>query len=151
MLRLGPKRKYMSTLYILTPVDALTVSKNIEFSCFLVTYYFTHQLLPKFGRSVSDDSGAAELVAFVRKYGAYMKLHTCLAYSAALKCDKVINELLALAEHDHRHREVISLFHRRHALILYEPVSRKRISFCIKLGDFTNCNACCFRQCCQLL
>ena len=72
-----------------------------------------------------------------------MKLHTCLAYSAALKCDKVINELLALAEHDLRHREVISLFHRRHALILYEPVSRKRTSFCIEVGVFTNCTACC--------
>ena len=63
------------------------------------------------------------MVDFVKKYGAYMKLHTCLAYAAALKRTDVIDALLELAEHDMRHREVIKLFSRRNALILYEPVS----------------------------
>lgn len=66
---------------------------------------------------------AGELVEFVKKFGAYMKLHTCLAYSAALKRTDVIDALLELAEYDLRHREVIKLFSRRNALILYEPVS----------------------------
>lgn len=94
-------------------------------SCFLVTYYFTQRLLPKLaaGRRGSYAASGGLLVSFVKKFGAYMKLHTCLAYAAALKCSDVIDELLALAEHDLRHREVIKLFHRRHALILYEPVS----------------------------
>lgn len=76
--------------------------------------------------TTEEDEGvkkAGELVEFVKKYGAYLKLHTCLAYAAALKRTDVIDALLDLAEHDLRHREVIKLFSRRNALILYEPVS----------------------------
>lgn len=94
-------------------------------SCFLVTYHFTHKLLPKLSlvRTGNKDNSAADLVGFVKKFGAYMKLHTCMAYAAVLKCECVISELLALAEHDMRHREVMKLFQRRQALILYDPVS----------------------------
>ena len=84
--------------------------------------------------TMTDEDGdvekSGELVEFVKKYGAYMKLHTCLAYAAALKRTDVIDVLLELAEHDLRHREVIKLFSRRNALILYEPVSVFLLRLC---------------------
>jgi hypothetical protein len=59
----------------------------------------------------------------VKNYGAYLKLPTALAYAAALRFSEVINVLLELAEHDLRHKEIVNLFTRRNALILYDPVS----------------------------
>ena len=76
---------------------------------------------------------SGELVVFVKKFGAYMKLHTCLAYAAALERTDVIDALLDLAEHDLRHREVLKLFSRRNALILYEPVSHFSLALCCLL------------------
>jgi len=73
------------------------------------------------------------LVDFVKKYGAYLQLHNCLAYAAALKRSDVIDVLLQLAEHDLRHREVIKLFARRNALILYEPTMLSAIVKCLPL------------------
>ena len=103
----------------------LFLTPCLRCSCFLVTYYFTQRLLPKnaAGRTKNEPEASEELVAFVEKFGAYLKLHTCLAYAAALKSCEVIDVLLSLAKHDPRHREVMKLFSRRHALILYEPVS----------------------------
>jgi len=110
---------------------------RITCRCFLVTYYFTQRLLPKMaasrsrGEEKSDENNV--LVDFVKNYGAYVKLHTCLAYAAALKCSDVIHELLELSEHDMRHREVIKLFAKRNALILYEPTMLSAIVKCLPL------------------
>lgn len=104
-------------------------------TCFLVTYYITQRLLPKLapGRTSDDAKATEEIVAFIRRYGAYMKLHTCMAYAAALKCPGVIGELLALAEHDLRHREVMKLFSKRQPLILYEPTMLSAIVKCLPI------------------
>mgnify|MGYP005840076037 CR=1 FL=1 len=137
-------------------------------TCFLVTYYFTQRLLPRCAagdrsyETKTDQAGSqspeeynGELVEFVRKYGAYMKLHTCLAYAAALECVDSINELLKLAEHDIRHREVVRLFAKRNALILYEPVSLNLLLLerivSIFLEDQTYIILCIFYRRCFLL
>jgi hypothetical protein len=63
---------------------------------------------------------------FVRQFGAYLKLHTCLAYAASLKAEAIVEILLDLAKHDPRHREVMKLTSKIGSLVLYEPVSIHR-------------------------
>jgi len=69
------------------------------------------------------DNAHEEIVEFLRQYGSYLKLHTCLAYAAVLKAETVIDHLLGIAKYDPRHREVIKQTSKSTAMIFYEPVS----------------------------
>jgi hypothetical protein len=81
-------------------------------------------LLPKAASNRAGESyHASDVLDFVKTYGAYLKLPTSFAYASALRFSDVITALLELAEHDPRHKEIVKLFTRRSALILYEPVS----------------------------
>ena len=64
-----------------------------------------------------------ELTEFVARFGSYLKMHTCLAYSGILRAQTVIIELLKLARHDPRHRQAKKQISEPHAMAIYEPVS----------------------------
>lgn len=97
------------------------------FSCFLVTYYFSQKLLPKLLPKIEcdDDISKAldQILDFVKEFGSYLKLHTCLAYAAVLKAEQVIDLLLDLAKHDPKHKETVKRFSKGVSLVFYEPVS----------------------------
>jgi len=63
-----------------------------------------------------------EMTSFVKEYGSYLTMHTCLAYSDILKAEEVIDLLLEVAKFDPRHREVMKHVSRANALVFYEPV-----------------------------
>jgi hypothetical protein len=100
-------------------------------SCFLVTFYFTQEILPgimtqgsglvgwRNMRSFSEE----DAIEFVDKYGAYLKLPMSVAYAAFTKSEPVFERLLELAKHDPRHKEALGEIARIHSIVLYEPVS----------------------------
>jgi hypothetical protein len=98
--------------------------------CVLVTFYFTQEILPSLASSgktlgtngVADSVGTEDAIEFVHVYGSYLWLHLSLVYAATLRADAVIENLLALSEHDPRHREVMKELSKASSLILYEPV-----------------------------
>jgi xanthine dehydrogenase iron-sulfur cluster and FAD-binding subunit A len=49
-------------------------------------------------------------------------MHTCLAYSALLQAEEVIDLLLEAAKYDPRHREMMKVTSKVNALVFYEPV-----------------------------
>ena len=64
-----------------------------------------------------------EAKAFVKKYGAYLQLHSCLSYSAVVKAEAPIGDLLIAASHDPTHRDATKEIQRANALIFYDEVS----------------------------
>mmetsp|Transcript_16747 Transcript_16747/g.46019 ORF Transcript_16747/g.46019 Transcript_16747/m.46019 type:complete len:1288 (+) Transcript_16747:157-4020(+) len=105
-------------------------------TCFLATFYFTQQLLPRLrnesaaGQKVSPSAQSRVKIneeafqaakAFVKDYGAYLRLHTCIAYSGVMRAHDIIKVLLDVAKHDPLHKETIRRFSRAGALIFYEP------------------------------
>ncbi|KAL7569184.1 hypothetical protein ACA910_017008 [Epithemia clementina (nom. ined.)] len=95
-------------------------------TCFLVTYYFAQKLLPELlsndmnGSSLNEPALAAAK-SFVTDYGAYLRLHTCLAYAAALQAQDLVTLLVEIAKHDPQHRESMRRFSRAGSLLFYEP------------------------------
>jgi hypothetical protein len=63
------------------------------------------------------------VIAFVRSFGSYLRLHDCLAHAAAVQAGDVISVLLELARHDPRHKELMKLGVKPNMLVFYEPVS----------------------------
>jgi hypothetical protein len=61
-------------------------------------------------------------IAFVRKFGSYLKLHTSLVHAAAARADDVVSVLLELARYDPRHKEMMKLGVKPHMLVFYEQV-----------------------------
>jgi hypothetical protein len=96
-----------------------------ECSCFLVTYYFTQELLSPY----SDVSGEARtslderVVAFVKLYGAYLQIHSCLSFSSAVRAEAAIAELLKVSSHDPSHRDAVREIQKGNALTFYDTVS----------------------------
>lgn len=94
--------------------------------CFLVTFYFTQELLPSIAVPNAEGDKASvkpnDAVEFVKSYGAYLNLHLSLVSSAAFKADSVIEKLLALAKFDPRHQEVKKQLSKSNSLVLYDPV-----------------------------
>lgn len=97
-----------------------------------MTFYFTQEILPCLAssrKSLGTDSvagsvGMKDAIEFVHVYGSYLWLHLSLVYAATLRADTVIENLLTLAKHDPRHREVMKELSKASSLILYEPVRR---------------------------
>jgi hypothetical protein len=95
-------------------------------SCFLVTFYFVHVLLPKLMISQDKEGSVSilgDILTYLRDYGSYLRMDTCLVYSSALKATSVIDMLLSIAKHDPRHREAIKQMTKSGAMVFYEPVS----------------------------
>lgn len=103
----------------------LDVESRAE-TCFLITFYFTQEILP----GMSNISGTwrstnswteRDALEFVDTYGTYLKLPMALAYASFLKSENVVNKLLELANHDPRHLEALKDISKVNSLILYEP------------------------------
>jgi hypothetical protein len=133
-----------------------------SYSCVLVTFYFTQEILPSLASSgksfeangVAESVGMEDAVEFVHLYGSYLWLHLSLVYAATVRADAVIENLLALSKHDPRHREVMKELSKASSLILYEPVRHFALgasSACIEWLLLTYNLAARFstRRCCQ--
>jgi hypothetical protein len=92
-------------------------------SCYLTTHYFTQKLLPKPKKDQATTVEARDdCIVFVRTFGSYLKLHTCLVQAAAAHADDVVSVLLELARYDPRHKEFMKLGVKPHMLVFYEQV-----------------------------
>jgi hypothetical protein len=108
----------------------LDVESRAE-ACFLITFYFTQELLPGMGAKGPLSAGwrnkkffpENDALDFVDMYGAYLRLPMALAYAAFLKSENVVAKLLELAKHDPRHLEALKDISKVNSLVLYEPVS----------------------------
>ena len=108
----------------------LDVESRAE-ACFLITFYFTQEILPGMGAKGPLSAGwrnkkvftEEDALDFVDLYGAYLMLPMALAYAAFLKSELVVVKLLELAKHDPRHAEALKDISKVNALVLYEPVS----------------------------
>jgi len=106
-------------------------------TCYLVTFYFTHQLLPQLKGTIpqvqptnlwicNSDSACSvpeeeKVVDFIKTFGAYLKLHTCLVCASDAGSKLVIRTLLDMARFDLRHREFFKLLSNKQTFLLYEP------------------------------
>lgn len=100
--------------------NQLTLCSKTIHSCFLATYYFTQKLLA--GKEPTADA-RNDVISFVRNFGSYLKLHTCLVHAASVHAADVVHVLLDLARHDPRHKELMKLGVKPRTLVFYEPVS----------------------------
>ena len=64
-----------------------------------------------------------EAIAFIRKFGAYLQLHTSLSSAAAANASAPIKELLKLAKFDPTHREAMRDIKASGSLVFYDMVS----------------------------
>ena len=64
-----------------------------------------------------------EVEIFLKKFGAYLQLHSCLVSSAKVEAGKAIDHLLDLARCDPSHREARKELAKASAMTFYESVS----------------------------
>ena len=76
------------------------------------------------GSDHSDDT----IAAFLKDYGSYLRMDTCLAYASVLRATFVIDLLLSIAKHDPRHREAMKQMSKSTSMLFYEPVSSKNVN-----------------------
>ena len=88
-----------------------------EFSCRLVTVYFTQKVL------VQQRNESKEIIKFVQKFGAYLNLYSCLVSASNYFLTDVIDQLLEVASHDLHHNDAMGTLSKKGVLVLYEPVS----------------------------
>jgi hypothetical protein len=94
-----------------------------------VTYYFTQHILAQYYDNESDtvaedrSSIDEEASSFIKQYGAYLQIHSCLSYSAAVKAEAPIGDLLIVASHDPSHRDAVKEIQKANALTFYDTVS----------------------------
>jgi hypothetical protein len=69
------------------------------------------------------NSKLAEAEQFVKTFGAYLKLHSCLVCAAEIHAESIIPILLEIAKHDMRHRDALKLLSKKTFFTPYEPVS----------------------------
>ena len=117
--------------------------------CYLVTFYFIRHLLASSaitttnaeGKESSIDSwietsntGAnntgnttpdeEEVVDFIKSYGAYLKLHTCIVRASDAGSGPILRALLDMSRFDLRHRDCLKrLSNKQTTFFLYESVS----------------------------
>ena len=102
--------------------------------CFLVTYYFTQHILWKYLSASEPDMEQIneEVAVFVRRFGTYLQIHSCLAFSARVKADRAVDELLAVSRFDPSHRDAVKEIQNAKDLTFYDAVSRfscRRLSY----------------------
>ena len=122
MLKLEEKRKFYSRLFYFFLVF-LTL---LRCRCFLVTFYFIHSLLPRLLASNTHnapDDIEDTIAIFLKEYGSYLRMDTCLAYASVLRVTFVVELLLNIAKHDPRHREAMKQMSKSTSMVFYEPVS----------------------------
>jgi hypothetical protein len=80
-------------------------------------------------RSKGPDDTEDVISTFLKEYGSYLRMDTCLAYASVLKATFVIDLLLSIAKHDPRHREAMKQISKSSSMVFYEPV---RSTFSLK-------------------
>ena len=110
--------------------------------CYLVTFYFIRYLLASpaiatsaEGKESSIDSWTEaskstanieeeKVVDFIKTYGAYLKLHTCIVRASDAGSGPILRALLDMARFDLRHRDCLKrLANKQTTFFLYESVS----------------------------
>ncbi len=125
-------------------------SPLFHFRCHLVTFYFTQKILP--GILVLDMKREKQMrgaicvkeiereaedsaIAFVEKYGSYLKLFESLVAASDFFSWRIIQSLLSLARHDPSHNEAMKLLGRNIFMIPYEskmlPCILVRLGKCV--------------------
>lgn len=97
----------------------------LAFSCFLVTYYFTQQILSRYTSCLSEADTEIidqEVATFVQKFGTYLQIHSCLAFSARVEADRAVDELLKVAKHDPLHRDAAKEIQNANDMTFYDVV-----------------------------
>lgn len=92
----------------------------------MTTYYFTQQLLPTCATNqdqTPSDEAVEKAKEFIKNYGAYLQIHTCLSCAAKLKAEPVIGELLGVGSYDPSHRDAMREIHKANNLTFYDAVS----------------------------
>jgi hypothetical protein len=82
--------------------------------------------LPKYANCISDDELNAvdlEVKMFLKKFGAYLQIHSCLVFSAKVHADKAIHHLLDVARFDPSHQEARKELAKASAMTFYDSVS----------------------------
>ncbi|KAG7346813.1 hypothetical protein IV203_005882 [Nitzschia inconspicua] len=87
-------------------------------TCFLVTYFFTHQIVGG-GGTIEQ---IAEKGKFIDRYGAYLQMHTCLSFASFVKDEVAITYLLKVAKFDPNHSETIKEIKRSKNLVFYDSL-----------------------------
>jgi hypothetical protein len=64
-----------------------------------------------------------EVATFAQKFGTYLQIHSCLAFSASVEADKAVDELLIVARHDPSHQDAIKEIQKAKDLTFYDAVS----------------------------
>lgn len=96
----------------------------------MVTYYFTQKVLSAYAFPNRKDardilqSTDEESARFIKRYGAYLQMHTSLTYAALVNAESVIKELLLVAEHDLVHHDATREIRKGNTLTFYDHVSR---------------------------
>ena len=72
-----------------------------------------------------SDNAEGEITTFLKDYGSYLRMDTCLAYASVLRATFVIDLLLSIAKHDPRHREAMKQMSKSTSMVFYESVSEK--------------------------
>jgi hypothetical protein len=92
----------------------------------LTTYYFTQQLLPTCATNedqAPSDKAIEKAKGFIKNFGAYLQIHTCLSSAAKLKAGPVIGELLGVGSYDPSHRDAMREIHKANNMTFYDAVS----------------------------
>jgi hypothetical protein len=92
----------------------------------LTTYYFTQQLLPTCATNqdqTPSDEAVEKAKGFIKNFGAYLQIHTCLSCVAKLKAGPVVGELLGVGSYDPSHRDAMREIHKANNLTFYDAVS----------------------------
>ena len=89
-----------------------------------MTYYFTQDILTKYSDLQEEERNALDerVTSFVNQYGAYLQIHSCLSFSATVRAQVAITEILKAASHDLTHRDAVKEIRRGKSLTFYEAV-----------------------------
>ena len=142
-------REVQNKLFVSRNLSLASIYFFIRHSCYLVTFYFIRQLLALPGLTSTDEgrkssidswtqspttSSTANISAatpeeeraidFIKSFGAYLKVHTCLVRASDVGSGPVLRALLDMARFDLRHRDCLKrLSNKQTTFFLYEPVS----------------------------
>ncbi len=68
------------------------------------------------------------IATFLKEYGSYLRMDTCLAYASVLRATFVIDLLLSIAKHDPMHRDAMKQMSKSTSMLFYEPVSSNNLN-----------------------
>ena len=142
-------REVQNKLFVSRNLSLASIYFFIRHSCYLVTFYFIRQLLALPGLTSTDEgrkssidswtqspttSSAANTstatpeeeraIDFIKKYGSYLKVHTCIVRASDVGSGPILRALLDMARFDLRHRDCLKrLSNKQTTFFLYESVS----------------------------